>query len=191
MLFKTKFHEGIRNGSITLTFRAWKSARAKVGKQYRFGPEEGVEVGAVDEVAISAIDDEEARRSGFASASELRTFLMKHSSEAVTPESTLFRVSFHYVKISDEVPQAELSLAEIQRKLAKMDRLSKHGPWTKQTLEIIAQNPRMAASKLAPLLGRETRPFKADVRKLKKLGLTVSFEVGYELTQLDKALFSS
>jgi len=186
MLFKTKFHEGIRNGSITLTFRAWKSARAKVGKQYRFGPEEGVEDGAVDEVVISAITDEEACRSGFGSVSEFRTFLMKHSPEAVTPKSTLFRVSFHYVKISDEVPQADLSLEKIAAKLKKMDRLSKHGAWTRQTLEIIAQNPRTAASKLAPLLGRETRAFKADVRKLKKMGLTVSFEVGYELTKLGK-----
>ncbi len=48
MLFKTQFHEGIRNGSIALTFRAWKSVRAKVGKQYRFGPEEGVEADAVE-----------------------------------------------------------------------------------------------------------------------------------------------
>jgi len=191
MLFKTKFHEGIRNGSITLTFRAWKSARVKVGNQYRFGSQEGIEVDAVNEVAISAITDEEARDSGFGSIFELRTFLMKHSLEAVTPKSTLFRVSFHYVKIFDEVPQADLSLAEIQRKLEKMDRLSKHGPWTRQTLEIIEQNPRTAASKLAPLLGRETRPFKADVRKLKKLGLTVSFEVGYELTAVGKALLSS
>ena len=170
-----------------MTFRAWKSARVKVGKQYRFGSQEGVEVGAVNEVVVSAIDDEEARRSGFASATELRTFLMKHSPETVTPKSTLFRVSFHYVKISDEVPQADLSLEEIAAKLAKMDRLSKHGPWTKQILAIIAQNPRIAASKLAPRLGRETRAFKADVRKLKKMGLTVSFEVGYELTQLGKA----
>jgi len=190
MLFKKKFHEGIRNGSVTLTFRAWKSSRVKLGNQYRFGPEEGVEVGAVDEVVVSAIDDEEARRSGFGSASDLRTFLMKHSPEAVTPKSTLFRVSFHYVQISDEVSQADLSLAEIQGKLEKMDRLSKHGPWTKQTLEIIAQNPRTAASKLAPMLGRETPAFKADVRKLKKLGLTVSFEIGYELTSLGKALYS-
>ncbi len=191
MLFKTIFHEGIRSGSITLTFRAWKSARAKVGKQYRFGPVDAVEVDAVNEVAISAIDDEEARRSGFGSVSELRTFLMKHSPEAVTPKSTLFRVSFHYVKISDEPLKVDLSLEEIAAKLAKMDRLSKHGAWTKQTLEIIAQNPRTAASKLAPMLGRETRPFKADVRKLKKLGLTRSFEVGYELTSVGKAALAS
>ena len=190
MLFKTKFHEGIRNGSITLTFRAWKSARAKVGKQYRFGPEEGVEVGAIDEVVVSNITDEEARRSGFMSATELCDFLLKNSTDSLTQKSTVFRVSFHYVKISDEVPQAQLTLDEIAAKLEKMDRLSKHGAWTKQTLEIIAQNPRTAASKLAPLLGRETRPFKADVRKLKKLGLTVSFEVGYELTSLGKTFLS-
>ncbi|TDJ03295.1 MAG: hypothetical protein E2O76_01545 [Caldithrix sp.] len=68
-----------------------------------------------------------------------------------------------------------------------MDRLSMHGPWTKQILEIIAQNPHTAASKLAPLQGSETRPFKADIRKLQKLGLTVSYEVEYALTQLGKA----
>ena len=51
--------------------------------QYRFGPEERVEVGAVDEVVVSAIDDEEARRSGFTSATELRTFLMKHSPNTI------------------------------------------------------------------------------------------------------------
>lgn len=71
-----------------------------------------------------------------------------------------------------------------------MDRLSKHGPWTRQTLEIIAQNQHTAASKLAPKLGRETRPFKANVRKLKKLGLTVSFEVGYEVSLLGRRLLA-
>ncbi len=93
MLFKTQFHEGIRNGSIALTFRAWKSVRAKVGKQYRFGPEEGVEADAVDEVGVSAIDAEEAHRSGFTSATELRDFLIKHST-TFTSKSTVFRVPF-------------------------------------------------------------------------------------------------
>ncbi len=190
MLFKTKFHEGIRKSSITLTFRAWKSARAKVGKQYRFGSEGGVEVDAVEEVEISAITDEDAHCSGFTSASELHTLLKKYSPEEFTPKSTVFRVSFHYVKISNEPIRVDLSLEEIATKLAKMDHLSKHGYGTKQILEIIAQSPRTAASKLAPMLGLETQAFKADVRRLKKLGLTVSFEVGYELTPLGKALMA-
>ena len=35
---------------------------------------------------------------------------------------------------------------------------------------------------------RETRAFKADVRKLKELGLTISHEVGYSLSRRGRAL---
>ena len=38
------------------------------------------------------------------------------------------------------------------------------------------------AADLAPSLGRETQPFKLDVRKLKNLGQTISLEVGYRLS---------
>ncbi len=69
-----------------------------------------------------------------------------------------------------------------------MDRLSKHGPWTKKTLTLIQKNPRTAASQLAKILQRETQPLKADIRKLKKLGLTISFEAGYELSAFGKAV---
>ena len=48
-------------------------------------------------------------------------------------------------------------------------------------------HPRAAASQLARKLGRDTAPFKADVVKLKKLGLTQSFEVGYELSPRGRA----
>ena len=37
---------------------------------------------------------------------------------------------------------------------------------------------------LAPAMGWETPKFKANVRKLKALGLTQSLEVGYRLTDL-------
>lgn len=50
------------------------------------------------------------------------------------------------------------------------------------TLAAIDRSPQTAASKLAPKLGRELQPFKTDVRELERLGLTVSFEVGYALT---------
>ena len=43
------------------------------------------------------------------------------------------------------------------------------------------------ARELAQRLRRETQPFKTDVRKLKKLGLTVSFDVGYELAPRGRA----
>ena len=51
---------------------------------------------------------------------------------------------------------------------------------------LIAQHPRRRAGDLAPQLERELPKFKADVRKLKGLGLTKSHEVGYELTALGR-----
>jgi Mn-dependent DtxR family transcriptional regulator len=64
-----------------------------------------------------------------------------------------------------------------------MDRLSMHGPWTAATIRLIGERPRTRAGDLADSLGRERLPFKADVRKLKYMGLTRSLEVGYELTE--------
>ena len=76
-------------------------------------------------------------------------------------------------------------IAAIRAKLARIDR---DEPWTEKTLALIGKHPRIAASKLAEKLGRETLPFKVDVRKLKKLGLTQSFEVGYEISPRGRAL---
>ena len=75
-------------------------------------------------------------------------------------------------------------VAAIAARLARMDGTK---PWTRATLRLIAKHPRIAASKLAAKLGRETLPFKVDVRKLKKLGLTQSFEVGYEVSPRGRA----
>ena len=65
--------------------------------------------------------------------------------------------------------------------------LDARAPWTRKTLALISRHPRIAASKLAARVGRETAPFKVDVRKLKRLGLTQSFEVGYEISPRGRA----
>ena len=55
-------------------------------------------------------------------------------------------------------------------------------------LELIARHPETRAADLAPLLGRERLPFKADVRKLKELGLTESLRIGYRLSPRGRAV---
>ena len=47
---------------------------------------------------------------------------------------------------------------------------------------MIRDRPAVRAPDLAASFGRETLPFKRDVRKLKELGLTESLEVGYRLS---------
>ena len=81
----------------------------------------------------------------------------------------------------------DLDLTDLDGKLERLDRASSHGPWTMATLAIIRRRPHTRAPDLADELGRERDPFKIDVRKLKNLGLTQSFEVGYALSPRGEA----
>jgi predicted DNA-binding transcriptional regulator YafY len=54
-------------------------------------------------------------------------------------------------------------------------------------LQVIAERPAVRAAELAAGFGRETQPFKLDVRKLKNLGLTISLERGYRLSPRGQA----
>ena len=54
-------------------------------------------------------------------------------------------------------------------------------------LALIAERPGVRAPDLAASLGRDTQPFKIDVRTLKELGLTHSLAVGYEISPRGRA----
>jgi hypothetical protein len=82
-------------------------------------------------------------------------------------------------------------VAEIDRRLQRLDRAASHGPWTAGTLAIIAERPEVRAAELAAALGRERAPFKLDVRKLKALGLTLSLEKGYRLSPRGEAYLAA
>ena len=58
-------------------------------------------------------------------------------------------------------------------------------------LGVIDEHPRTRAGDLAPIFGRELQPFKLDVRKLKNLGLTISHEIGYELSPRGRAYWNA
>lgn len=182
MLFKYRFHPALRDGSITLTFRVWKKPQARAGARYRFGPDDVLVADAVTQVRAGAISDADARRSGFASADALRAEL------GVTKSANVYRVDFHYERSPDERTQAaldaKLNIADVEELSKKLERM---GLWTIEALRLIEQQPKVAASRLAPQLGRERDAFKIDVRKLKRLGLTISRDVGYELSPRGKA----
>lgn len=74
------------------------------------------------------------------------------------------------------------TISEIAQHLERLDGRSSHGPWTRTILQLVADNPGRRAPDLAASLGRETQPFKRDVRKLKNLGLTHSLDVGYRIS---------
>jgi hypothetical protein len=189
LLFQKRFHEGLVGGRTTLTFRRWDKPHVKPGGRYRCHPIGVLEVTAVSRVQLVEIVEGDASRAGFASLEELVVYLRAAPGKArLTARSEVFRVELKHGGDGDRV---ELALDDalkpddvraIKARLARFDEASDVGPWTKKTLALIAKHPRVAASQLAEKLGREKLSFKADVVKLKRLGLTQSFEVGYELS---------
>ena len=194
LLFQKAFHAGLQSGAITLTYRRWPTARVKAGGRYRCHPIGVLEVDGISRVKVEDITADEAVRAGFETREALVAYLAGGPAGRLQGDTELFRVELHYVGDGDRVPlalEAELSAADVQtleKKLAKLDAAE---PWTLDTLRVIEQHPQVAARILAQKLGRDRDPFKVDVRKLKRLGLTQSFEIGYELSPRGKAFLQA
>lgn len=185
LLFQKRFHEGLVSGAVTLTFRRWDKPHVRAGGRYRCHPIGVLEVDAVSRATVGAITARDAKRAGFGSRDELLDYLRTARPEPLDEGTEVFRVELHHGGDGDRVAialEADLSAEDVAAIAAKLARMDEGAPWTRKTLALIEAHPRVAASQLAKRLGRETEPFKVDVRKLKKLGLTQSFEVGYELS---------
>lgn len=193
LLFQKRFWEGLQRGEITLTFRRWEKPHVKPGGRYRCHPIGVLQVDDLRLIKAGAITEDDARRAGFEDVASLKEYLSSGKDEPLRATTPVYRVTLHYGGDGDRVEtalQTELSdedCAALAARLQKLDERSETGPWTAKTLKVIGQHPRIAASKLAPKLGLETLPFKANVVKLKKLGLTQSFEVGYEISPRGQA----
>jgi hypothetical protein len=172
---------GIERGEVTLAFRRWASPRVRVGTRLRtaVGLVEITSLRPADPDALTAAD---ARKAG-TSLDDLRKHAARH------PDRTLYRIGVRHAGPDPRVAlRASTDLGGIADRLARLDRASKHGPWTHATLAAIASRPATRAEDVAAGLGREKLPFKRDVRKLKELGLTESLEIGYRLSPRGEAL---
>jgi hypothetical protein len=188
VLFSKWSWEGMRDGSITVTFRRWKRPQAIAGRPYRT-PVGIIDVTAVDVVAEEDITGADAGASGLGTPDEVRAALRGDR------DLPIYRIRFQLAQGPD--PRAELAAtaaltdddrAELDRRLARLDKASKVGAWTLPVLELIARRPEVRAGDLAEELGRAPlQDFKLDVRKLKALGLTISHPVGYRLSPRGQA----
>jgi hypothetical protein len=189
MLFPQRFHAGLADGSVTLAFRRWRRPTVKAGGRQRT-PVGELAIDAVDEIGEGDVTDADARRAGYADRAEALAELARH------PDGTLYRVAFHHAGADPRIAlreRADLSdddWGAVEARLVRLDRASRHGPWTATVLRLIAERPAVRAGDLATALGREKLPFKTDVRKLKELGLTESLEVGYRLSPRGRAVLA-
>jgi hypothetical protein len=185
--FPLRILEAIRDGRVDLAFRRWERARARPGSRRRTAV--GVlEVGKVERIERSALTEVDAHRAGFDSLSDLLAMLDRRD------RGEIHRIELRYagadprIELRSRANLTDAELDEIAHRLRRFDEASRHGPWTKATLELIAEQPEVRAEELAARVGREKLPFKRDVRKLKELGLTESLNPGYRLSPRGKTV---
>ena len=185
MLIRRDTLEAIRDGSVTLAFRRWARPRLRVGTKMR------TSVGLVEVVSLERVNDltdAEARSAGERDRGAVLARLRRREPEP------LYRIELRYagedprVALREDVTPDELTA--LAQRLDAIDARSPRGPWTWTVLELIERRPATLAADLAAQLGRERRPFKADVRRLKELGLTESLERGYRLSPRGNALLA-
>jgi hypothetical protein len=186
VLFRKAELERIRAGEVTLAFRRWDRRRAKPGGRQRT-PVGELAIGAVEAVDRAGLSEDDARRAGYEGLDALLAVLDRG-------DGPIWRIELTF---AGEDPRralrakADLDESELDSLVARLERFdsaSKHGPWTRDTLALIAAQPEVRAADLAASQGREKLPFKRDVRKLKELGLTESLERGYRLSPRGRAL---
>ncbi|QJW37857.1 hypothetical protein [Cellulosimicrobium protaetiae] len=189
MLLDARTQRGLQDGTVTLAFRRWTTARVKVGtlQRTRVGV---VEVTSVERVPDGPdgeplVSDDEARLAGMASPAEVLT-------RGAGREGDLYRVGIRLAGPDPRVAlreDAHLAAAAVEQIRAALDRKDRAAaaPWTRQYLELVAANEGVVARELAAGLGMARDDFKVRVRRLKELGLTESLDVGYRLSPRGRA----
>lgn len=188
MLLRKAVLDAIVAGDVDLAFRRWKRPTVKTGGTLRT-PVGLLQIESVAKIDLDDIDESSARRAGVA-YDELIGFLQAKE------VGDVYRVELGGVLPDPRVALREddhLDPDDIHSLVARLDRLdgaSKRGPWTRQFLELLAENPHVRAQDLADSLGLEKTVFKSDVRKLKALGLTISHSPGYDLSPRGRAFLA-
>lgn len=185
--FERRLREGLHDGTITVAFRRWQRRQVAAGGRYRTGAGI-VEAIAVDVIDPAAITDSDAVRAGYVSAGAARADLRGSVAGSV------FRVEFRVVDEPD--PRTVLGQrdrldaderAALDARLARMGQRWAGGPTPHEILRQIGEHPGVVSTELAAAAGCERPEYKRRVRLLKEAGLTLSREVGYELSPRGRA----
>ena len=141
---------------------------------------------SVEEVDPATLTEDDARRSGVRSLAQLHTLLERRPGAHVYRMRVCSAGADPGVALREQDELSDDDRRAVDERLDRWD-VARGTPWTRQYLRLISENPGVRAPDLAASLGRETLPFKLDIRKLKELGLTRSLPVGYEISPRGRA----
>jgi hypothetical protein len=178
--------EGIADGSVTVAYRRWDRPRVRPGGTQRTVAGV-VRFDSVEEVDPATLTEDDAARAGVRTLAALLQLLDRRDGAHVYRMRVCLAGADPRVALREQAELSDDDRRSIDERLDRWDAARAAGPWTRRILRVIADRPGVRAPDLAASLGRETLPFKRDVRKLKELGLTQSLSVGYEISHRGRA----
>ena len=188
MLIKEETLRRIVAGEVRVAYRKWKRPTVRAGGTLlTFLGQLGIDCG--EQVEVERLSDAAAEEAGFSTLDQLLRAL------AGKDDGDVYRIELRFVgadprvALRESVP-GDAELAQICEKLRKGETRSSK-PWRLVTLQEIRARPETRAAELAEALGFENKTFKANVRKLKGLGLTESTERGYRLSPRGRAVLQA
>jgi hypothetical protein len=190
MIFRQRFLDGIRAGAITLAFRRWRRPTVRSGGSLLTAAGR-LAIGRLTTIDPATITDADAAAAGYANREALLGDLNQGRVGAVYRIELGQLAPDERVALREQPAASDDERAQVSAALARLDARSADGPWTRRTLEAIAEHPGVRAGDICSLVGQEMLPFKANVRKLKALGLTESLEIGYRLSARGQALVAT
>jgi hypothetical protein len=189
MLLRADTLAGIAAGTIRLAFRRRRRPTVRTGGTLLTSAGQ-VQIGSVEPVEASTLSSSDAALAGYASVEALLAELDRR------PDGTIYRIELLGLQPDPrvalrEAPVSADDIADLRKRLRRLDAASPVGAWTHSTLVAIRHNPGLRAGDLCRAVGQERLPFKANVRKLKRLGLTISLETGYRLSPRGEAYLTA
>jgi hypothetical protein len=146
-----------------------------------------LQIRSVEVVAPETISEGDATRAGFTSKAALMTELDRRT------DGLIHRIEFGplgadpRIALREATPD-EAAIAELRKRLARLDAAAADGAWTIRTLQLLKANPGISAGDLCGRLGQDRLHFKRNVRNLKSHGLTESLAKGYRLSPRGRSL---
>jgi len=142
VLIKRVVLDQIEAGDLDIIFRKWRKPTVKEGGQLRTAVGM-LNIVAVDKTAKSTITAADANRAGFVSKAALLTELDSRD------EGDIYRITVKHGGVDPRIALRENAnltaddIAELQARLARLDKVSKRGPWTTTFLRLLDANPQV------------------------------------------------
>ncbi|MCW3467758.1 hypothetical protein [Chitinophaga nivalis] len=179
--------DGIKSGTISLAFRKWNKAAATAGSQIKTSIGL-VEIISIKKIAPGKITAADAVKAGYKDLKDLLDTFQK------IPTGDIYKIQVRYyaadprIQLREQTALTTEEITTIKTQLERLDAYSKQGPWTIDILKAIKANPKLRAADLAIKTGKEKDWLKLNIRKLKNIGLTISYEPGYTLSPLGEMI---